>query len=367
MRLPRTSLTVAAAVALVGVVVLPNAASAAKKDRSGPVPAATGDPLRKAQYGLDQVRAEQAWSTSTGSGAVIAVVDTGVDLDHPDLAGQLLPGATFSCDGAPAPCGNGDYRGTDGINDGDEHGTHVAGIAAAATGNGTGIAGVAPDAKILPVKVLEAGSGSFEDIAAGIRWSADQGADVINLSLGALPGVQVLTYTGLIADTTDAVAYARSKGSVVVAAAGNDVQFPLCGTPAFEDGALCVTSTDKRELPSAFSNNGIKPDLLAVAAPGGSLLPACGEDIVSTVPVGTGTSASCGYGTAYDEYAGTSMAAPHVAGVAALLAAQGRTDDQVLEALIATSRQGALGLTGLFTPQYGWGIVDAEAAVAAPR
>ncbi len=354
MRTPRSTLALTAA-AVAGIALLPGSAAAT-----------TNDPFRAAQFGVDQVRAEQAWPLSRGAGAVIAVVDTGVDLAHPDLAGQLVRGATFTCDGRPAPCGNGDFRGPDGNNDGDEHGTHVSGIAAAATGNGTGIAGVAPDARIMPVKVLEAGSGAFEEIAAGIRWSADNGADVINLSLGALPGVQALTYTGLLSDTTDAVAYARSKGVVVVAAAGNDVQFPLCGTPAFEDGALCVTSTDRREAPSAFSNNGLKPDLMAVAGPGGSLLPACGEDVVSTVPAGTGRSAACGYGTAYDEYAGTSMATPHVAGVAALLVAQGRTAEQVLDVLLTTSRQGVTGVRGVFTPQYGFGIVDAEAAVAAP-
>lgn len=332
-----------------------------------PATAATNDQFRAKQWGIDQVRAEQAWPTSSGAGAVIAVVDTGVDLAHPDLQGKLVPGATFSCGTRKAPCGNGDFKGPDGKNNADEHGTHVAGIAAAATGNGIGIAGVARDAKIMPVKVLEGGSGSFADIAAGIRWAADRGADVINLSLGALPGVQALTYTGLISDTTEAVAYARSKDVVVVAAAGNDFQVPLCGTPGFEDGALCVTSTDKRELPSAFSNNGTKPDLMAVAGPGGSLLPTCGEDVVSTVPAGTGTSASCGYGTSYDEYAGTSMAAPHVAGVAALLTAQGRTAEQVLDILLSTSRQGVTGVRGVFTPQYGWGIVDAAAAVAASR
>ncbi len=344
-----------AAAAVAGLTLVPHGASAA-----------TNDPFRGAQFGLDQVRAEAAWPTTRGAGAVIAIVDTGVDLGHADLSGQLVRGATFTCDEKASPCGNGDFKGPDGKNDGDEHGTHVAGIAAAATGNGIGIAGVAPDAKIMPVKVLEGGSGSFEEIAAGIRWAADNGADVINLSLGALPGVQALTYTGLISDTTEAVAYARSKDVVVVAAAGNDFQFPLCGTPAFEDGALCVTSTDKRELPSAFSNNGIKPDLMAVAGPGGSLLPVCGEDVLSTVPEGTGRSAACGYGTAYDEYAGTSMATPHVAGVAALLMAQGRTSDNVLEVLLTTSRQGVTGTRGLFTPQYGFGIVDAQAAVAAP-
>jgi subtilisin family serine protease len=329
--------------------------------------AETGDPLAEHQWGLDQVRAPAAWGTSTGDGVVIAIVDTGVDLGHPDLAGQLVGGATFTCGDEPAPCGNGDWVGPDGeAQSNDTHGTHVAGIAAAATGNGIGIAGTAPDAKLMPVKVLEDGSGSFEEIAAGIRWAADQGADVINLSLGALPGVQALTFTGVISETSEAVAYARSQGAVVVAAAGNDFQFPLCGTPAFEDGALCVTATDKREAPAAYSNWGLKPDLQAVAAPGGSLLPICGEDVLSTVPRGTGNAEVCGYGTDYDEYAGTSMAAPHVSGVAALLAAQGRTDTEVLEVLLTTSRQPVGDARGVFTPNYGWGIVDAEAAVAAP-
>lgn len=117
------------------------------------------------------------------------------------------------------------------------HGTHVAGIAAAATGNGVGIAGVAPDAKIMPIKVLEKGSGSFADIASGIRYFADQGAKVVNLSLGALPGAQALTLTGLVADVTQAIAHASSKGVAVIAAAGNEAA-PLCATPAWEPGAM---------------------------------------------------------------------------------------------------------------------------------
>jgi subtilisin family serine protease len=339
---------------------------------AGAVPASaaqTGDPLAPGQWGVDQVRAPAAWSTSTGDGAVVAIVDTGVDLDHPDLDGKLLPGATFlDCD-SRGSCGNGDWE------SGPEkrsrskstHGTHVAGIAAAETGNGVGMAGVGRDADILPVKVLDEEGGSFEDIAAGIRWSVDQGADVVNLSLGAIPGAQALTYTGLISDVQEAITYARDNGVVVVAAAGNDFMVPLCGTPAFDDGALCVTATDKREAPAAYSNMGLKPDLASVAAPGGSILPVCGEDVVSTVPLGTGRSSACpGYGTDYDEYAGTSMATPHVAGVAALLAAQGRDDDAIMDVLLSTSRQPRSDVRGAFTPQYGWGIVDAEAAVAAP-
>jgi subtilisin family serine protease len=326
---------------------------------AAPAAAATNDPLRDQQWGLDQINAEEAWASTTGSGVVVAVVDSGVDLGHPDLRGQLVQGATF-IDCEPS-CGNGDWKGPDGVgNDYDEHGTHVAGIVAAATDNGVGVAGTAPDAKIMPIKALEEGSGSFEDIANGIRWAVDNGADVVNLSLGALPGVQALTLTGLMAETAEAIAYADENGVLVVAAAGNET-FPLCGTPAFDDGALCVTSTTKEETPSWFSNGGIKPDLLSVAAPGGAGLVSCADDIVSTVPVGTGSDA-CGESD-YDYYAGTSMATPHVAGVAALLFAQGRTLDNVKSALVDTARTPVLG-TGLWTPSYGHGIVDAAAATA---
>jgi serine protease len=331
-----------------------------------PAVAAPDDPLYADQWGPQQVRAEQAWSTSTGSGTIIGVVDSGVDFDHPDLAGKLLQGATF-LDCGSTSCGNGDWESGPAERQAvkSTHGTHVSGIAAAATGNGTGIAGVAPDARILPVKALDEDGGSFEDIALGIRYAVDHGADVVNLSLGALPGAQALTLTGVIADVQEAIAYARERGVVVVAAAGNDFVAPLCGTPAFDRGALCVVSTDKREARSAFSNFALNQELDAVAAPGGSLAPICGEDVVSTVPLGTGTAAACGYGTDYDEYAGTSMATPHAAGVAALLAAQGRTDENIMTALETTARHPGTGTRGVFDPVYGYGIVDAEAAVAA--
>jgi subtilisin family serine protease len=345
------------------------AAAACTLALAGAVPAAAApnDPFYAKQWGPQQVHAEQAWSTSTGSGTIIGVVDSGVDFDHPDLAGKLLQGATF-LDCGNTSCGNGDWESGPPERQAvkSTHGTHVSGIAAAATGNGTGIAGVAPDARILPVKALDEDGGSFEDIALGIRYAVDHGADVVNLSLGALPGAQALTFTGVISDVQEAIAYARERGVVVVAAAGNDFVAPLCGTPAFDRGALCVVSTDKREARSAFSNFALNQELDAVAAPGGSLAPVCGEDVVSTVPLGTGRAAACGYGTDYDEYAGTSMATPHAAGVAALLAAQGRTDENVMTALEATARHPGTGARGVFDPVYGYGIVDAEAAVAAP-
>ena len=324
--------------------------------------ATTNDPLRPQQWGLDQVHAEAAWPSSTGAGVTVAVVDSGVDLSHPDLQANLVPGATFTgCTRQnPAPCGNGDYRGPDGQNNADEHGTHVAGIIAAIDNNGIGVAGVAPDARIMPVKVLEDGTGSFAEIAAGIRWAADHGAEVVNLSLGSRPGVQALTLTGLETSVTDAIAYANSKGVAVIAAAGNSAT-PICNTPAWENGAICVASTDRNEVKSWFSELPNKPDLKAVTGPGGAGLLFCEDDIVSTVPQGTGR-AACGLSN-YDYYAGTSMATPHVAGVAALLFAQGRTLANVEDALLDTSRQPLTSVTGVYSPVYGWGIVDAAAAV----
>ena len=185
---------------------------------------------------------------------------------------------------------------------------------------------------------------------------------MVNLSLGALPGVQALELTGVESTVTEAIAYAAENGVLVVAAAGNE-SFPLCASPSFNPCAICVTATDSNDAPAWYSNDAVKPDMEAVAAPGGQGLLFCEEDVVSTVPVGTGSEA-CGESD-YDYYAGTSMAAPHVAGVAALLYAQGRSYENVKEALISTARQPLLG-TGLYSPDYGHGIVDAEAAVAWP-
>jgi serine protease len=333
---------------------------------AGTAAAAPNDPYWNLQWGPAQINASQAWTTSTGAGATIAVVDSGVDLDHPDLAGKIVGGATFfGCPTQPNGCGNGDWQSGGGTPE--AHGTHVAGIAAAVSNNGIGIAGVAPDAKILAVRSLDANGGSFEEIAAGVRWATDHGANVINLSLGALPGVQALVITGLISDVQDAITYARSKGVVVVAAAGNETA-PLCDTPGSDDGALCVVATDKRELHAAYSNFGVKYPLDVVAAPGGAAVLSCQDDVISTVPPDAAPG-SCeqSEGTpGYDFYAGTSMATPHVAGVAALLAAQGRTDDQIVSVLERTARTPGVGLPGTYTPAYGYAIVDAAAAVASP-
>ncbi|MGP4081122.1 S8 family peptidase [Pseudalkalibacillus sp. R45] len=246
------------------------------------------------QYAPQKIGAEAAWDVTLSDPSVkIAVVDTGVDYNHPDLDGKVLEGYDFVDDDNDAI-------------DENEHGTHVAGIAAANTDNGEGIAGLAPEASILPVRVLDAdGSGSLDDVAQGIRYAADQGAQVINLSLGGAVGTQTLE---------DAVNYAWEQGSVVIAAAGNSSS-PLPSYPAFYENAIAVAATDQNDTIAYFSNYGTWVD---IAAPG--------VDIYSTIPNG-----------GYASYSGTSMASPVVAGVAGLLAAQGKNAEQIRTALEETA------------------------------
>jgi subtilisin family serine protease len=293
----------------------------------------------------------------------------------------VLQGATFLDCGSPGSCGNGDWESGPNSRKASKstHGTHVAGIAAAATNNGKGIAGVAPDAKILPVKVLDEQGATFEDMAAGVRWATNNGADVINMSLGTtlfigpvgpLPA-GILSLLGEVSALDEAVAYAISQGVVVVAAAGNE-NHPLCAPPSFDPGVLCVMATDSHELPTDYTNLPVKEDQNAVAAPGGGSIDYtffCGGGVLSTVPAGTGDPAigeTCGYPAAnsYDEYNGTSMASPHVAGLAALLAALDCNASENVSLITGTARHPVL-LRGTYTPLYGHGIVDAEVAAAA--
>lgn len=336
---------------------------------AGSAGAATNDPLRPDLWGLDQIKAEQAWGSSTGEGATVAVVDTGVDLGHPDLQGQLVPGADFVCgEGVTGSCGDGGWKGEDGVGqEPDAHGTHVAGTVAAVADNGEGVAGVAPDAKIMPIKVLEDGAGETADIAEGVRYAADNGADVINLSLGGLPGTQIFTILGLDTTMKDAIQYARDKGTLTVAAAGNTSTL-MCNDPAFSSDSICVGATDRNKMKSYFSELPVKLSGKGVAAPGGSgrlLGGPCSDDIISTVPRGTGTN-ECDEGKDYAAFAGTSMATPHVAGVAALLYAQGREMEDVEQSILTTAINPTLGTRGGPTLLFGNGIVDAEAAVATP-
>ena len=326
-------------------------------DVENPGPQPVNDPVFPDQWGLEQIKAPAAWARGdTGSAATIAIVDTGVDLGHPDLQSKLVPGADVTED---------EFQGCDGPQDENGHGTHVAGIAAAATNNGIGVAGTAPDASIMPVRVLNAdGEASDAEVIAGIKHAADNGADVINMSLGGAPIIGEAP--PLNEELVAAVDYAYAKGVVIVAAAGNET-IPLCSYPAAAAKAICVGATDMRGLPSYYSNfPNSSEDNVGVRAPGGlgSLFCEDTEDIWSSIlpdpDAGTGdfcNDEANGDLSGYDTLAGTSMASPFVSGVAALLSAKGLSNAQIMECIKNTSSN-----QGSFDPVMGYGIVDADAA-----
>ncbi|MGW8380635.1 S8 family serine peptidase [Streptomyces sp. ODS28] len=286
------------------------------------------DPKRGQQWALDALRLPDAWQKSKGEDTVVAVVDTGVDLDHPDLKDKLVDGYDF-VDGDRKP------------RDENGHGTHVAGIAAAATDNGVGIAGGAPGAGIMPVRVLgHDGGGRNADITKGIVWAADHGADVINLSLGEGPLMSRLLHGGIL---NAAIRHAYAKGAVVVAAAGNDhaaTQPYKPGTPA-----LVVNASNQNGRAANFSNFGSAG---AVSAPG--------VDILSTLPTYT-TPETATNDSGYGELDGTSMAAPYVSAVAALLHHEGADPAKIISTLRATARNPEKDV------RLGRGVVNAQAAV----
>lgn len=272
---------------------------------------------------LNTVRLPQAWDVSKGStDQVIAVVDTGVDGGHEDLQGVTVDGYNALTGAAVAAGANSDDNG---------HGTMVAGIAAADTDNGIGIAGAAWTARVMPVKVLNAGGTGYDsDIAAGIGWATDHGATIVNLSLGGAVDSPVLH---------DAVRYATDHGVLVVVAAGNSgTDRPLY--PAAYDEVLAVGATDAAGSKADFSSWG---DHIDVAAPGFHI-------------VSTGRNDQMVVGD------GTSFAAPIASGVAALVRAQdpSLTPVQLIDRLRSTARDA--GPNGI-DPYYGYGVLDAYRAV----
>ena len=349
-----------------------SAAVAAVLAAANPVAASSVDPYSDLQWNLEKIRAEEAWATSTGSGAVVAVVDTGVDLTHPDLQANIINNsdADFvepdgNCTGnKPRVCVQ------DGAQDENGHGTHVAGIVGAVASNGIGVAGVAPGARILPVRVLDENGEGTGDLPGGIRYAADHGADVINMSLGFPAGAgEALGLIGDLDDVYAALDYAWDRGAVVVVASGND-SAPLCAEPASGHHVLCVGATDSRDLLSSYSNSdAISLDTYLVA-PGGDGLSGwslgpdsptaslCAGDIFSTYLRGTTTWCSAEPG--YEAISGTSMAAPHVSGVAGLLAAKGLTNQEIVDCLLSTTDD--LGVPGRDSV-FGYGRVNALKAV----
>lgn len=288
------------------------------------------DPSWPKQWNLVRIGMSSVWGEVLANpGLVIAVLDSGVALQHPDLAPSLVPGYDFV---------NGDAEPADDFG----HGTHVAGIAAAVTNNGIGVAGVAGGARILPCKVLDGnGTGTYYDIIQGIYYARDHGARVINLSLGGQADDPNLRA---------AVRAARTAGILVVASTGNNGGALLY--PAAYLETLAVAATDSSDRRASYSNYGTGVDL---AAPGGT----ASEGVYSTLP-------AAGYGSKY----GTSMAAPHVSGVAALIwsAKPDLLVTQVEQILVETcAKVGGMAYPGGRNDYLGYGRLDAWAAILRVR
>jgi subtilisin family serine protease len=310
----RRAARVALAIALAALAVMPAAAAGA------------GDPLRDEQWWLDAIHADAAHEISIGTGAVVAVLDSGVDASHPDLAGSLIAGPDL-IDGDGSP------------DDENGHGTNVAGIIAARTGNGIGVASAAPGAKVLAIRVLDAANRGNTDVeAAGIDAAVAAGADVINISINPTGNIvtQLLPADRLV----QAIERAAGAGVVIVASAGNQ-GLPLCSQPLLTSKILCVGAVNRARLRPSYSNYLLRVD---IAAPGGEAR--SDEDIISTGP-----------GGAYFGLAGTSQATPQVSAAAALLVSLGLSGRAVIDRLEQTATD--LGLLDL-----GHGLLDMGAAVA---
>ncbi len=283
------------------------------------------DPEYSKQWNLRSINVESAWDETKGSGVTVAVIDTGIS-PVPDLKDtKFVKGYDFVNDRIEAYDDAG-------------HGTHVAGTIAQSTNNGYGVAGVAYEASLMPLKVLAAsGGGTVADIAEAIRYAADNGADVINMSLGGSGESKLME---------EAIDYAHQKGVFLVAAAGNSSQ-NSASYPARYPHVIGVAALDSVGVKAPYSNFGAGVD---ISAPGGS---EAGKILQETIDPQTGEPVFVGY-------QGTSMAAPHVAGVAALVKATGvKEPDEVLSVL----KQSARVIKEDPLNHFGAGHLDASAAV----
>jgi thermitase len=324
----------------------------------------TNDACAARQWGLARIAAPQAWRRTRGGGVRVAVVDTGVDFRHPDLRPRLLAvrgsdltrNTAYRC---PYDRSRGGRRSRAVAVDDNGHGTHVAGIVAGRAGNAIGIAGVAPNATVVPVKVLKKdGTGTDATVARGICFAVARGARILNLSLGEDPLEQLLV-EGSGRLTARAIDYAYRKGRIVVVAGGND-SFPLCGFRSVREQALCVGAVDRNDLKATYSNFG---DITAVMAPGGTGPGLqCRDDGNIWSTIWPGSPDDCSH-LGYQPLAGTSMAAPHVAATAALVVTRfGRRATPVFVYARLRSTADDLGLPGP-DALFGAGRINAARAV----
>lgn len=318
---------------------------------------AKGDPLRPQQWALSQVRAPQAWAISQGRGVTVAVVDSGVWSHHPDLRGALVPGHDFTGSGT--------------TEDDCDHGTEVAGVIAARADNGIGIAGIAPKARIMPLRDGSSCTVNENDMLAAIKYATAHHVRVVNISQGTQPVAGDALFDVLDKSSfQQAVNDAWAHGTLIVAAAGNN-NLPICAQPAALVHVLCVGSVGPDGVRSYYSQGDATHTVDYLVGPGGGGVSTQGvqdeTDVWTTgLPPAAGNVSVGGSDTPPD-YAlveGTSFAAPAVSAVAALLFSRGLSVQQVHDRILSTARD--LGPPG-WDPIYGYGEVDAYAALVGHR
>ncbi len=308
-RVRRLSVVAGIVVALGAAVVLPTPALA------------SDDPFFDRQWALQQIGAPQAWQVTRGAGVVVGIVDTGVEAAHPDLAGKVAltadcVGRTVCADGAASTDPSG-------------HGTLISGVVAAGTGNGRGVAAVAPDSRVVVAKVLAPnGEGRAEDVSLGIRWAVDHGARVVNLSLGD-PNFALNSMQGT--PLRAAIDYAWSRGAVPVLASGNYGSGGLGSQNYGNLNAIVVGATDRSGNVAGYSSP-VGNAKWGIVAPGGAGIPGPDNNVISTAA-----------GGGYPSSAGTSMAAPHVSAAIALLLSQGLSPSAAVARLLATADKVSCG------------------------
>jgi len=302
---------------------------------------ASQDPLFSAQWALQEIGAPTAWQRSTGAGVRIGIVDSGVFAAQEDLVGKVVAATDcINTEGDPRACHG------SGVDD-TGHGTHMAGIAAATKDNGRGIAGVAPDARLVVARVLTDNGGSITDVEAGIRWVVQHGAQVVNLSLGDNPIAQRPIDLSFEA----AVEEAWAAGAVPVVTSGNTTAVGPARESFASLDALVVGATDFRGVVMPYSNP-LSSAKWGLVAPGGSGT-RDGRDVLSTWRDPSAPSAT----NRYSYGAGTSVAAAHTSGVVALLLAEGLSPMEAVQRIIDTARPVQCGTSC-------HGLLDAAAAVA---